>query len=113
MLERAKDIGKARLRAFGLRLLESLVELDLERSGLTVPQVPAHLVVRDRQQPVLGLARLRALRDCAVSLQERLLGDVLGVCPVPEHREGVAVDGSGVLTVEPIEVGCLRRTEER
>ena len=112
MLERAQDVGKARPRMLGLRLLEPLVELDLERPSLTVAEVPAYLVVRDRQQPVLGLARLRPLGECAVGLEERLLRDVLGVRSRAEHREGVAEDGSRVLTVQPVELGCLRRTEE-
>jgi hypothetical protein len=73
--------------------------------------MPAHLVVRDSQQPILRLARFRPLRDCAVGVQEGLLGDVLGVRLVAEHCERVAVDRCCVATVEPVEIDGLGQAE--
>jgi hypothetical protein len=64
--------------------------------------------VRDLDQPVLRLARLLAPLEGAVGVEERRLGDVLGVRGVAEHRERVAVHVLDVAPVKALEgaVSC-------
>ena len=113
MLKRAQDVRCGLLAALGCRFDQGLVELDLQRLAFGRPEVSAHLVVSDRQQPVLGFPRLRPLRDRAVCVEERLLGDVLGVRMVPDHGARIAVHGGSVATVELVERGRARLAEQR
>ena len=71
---------------------------------------PAHPadVVRDLDQPVVGLRRLPAALEGAIGVQEGLLRDVFGVRRVSEHGQRVLVDLGDVLTVEALE-GVVER----
>jgi hypothetical protein len=64
--------------------------------------------VRDLDQPVVGLLGAFAPLERAVGVQERLLGDVLGVRGVAQNREGVLVDLGDVLAIEVFE-GSVER----
>jgi hypothetical protein len=110
--QRTQDVRDTRIAVLGRGRGELLVELDLLALLLVVAEVPADLVVRDRQQPVLGLPGLRPLCHRAVGVQERLLGDVLGVSVIADDREGVAVHRGHVAPVEPVEGRCSRRAEQ-
>ena len=85
-----------------------LVELDLARSRLLLPEALLDRVARDREEPVRRLSRAHALLERAIGVQERRLRDVLGVGVVAEHRVRVAVD---LRAVAPVEVVDLARGE--
>ncbi len=89
---------------------ELLLEADLGRAPLRLAEALAADVVRDRDQPVLGLLRALAALEGAIGVEERRLGDVLGVRLVPEHDEGVAVHVARVLAVEPLKRAIVAQT---
>ncbi len=80
----------------GCRGGEALVELDLLRAARRVAEALPADVVRDLDQPVVRAMRALAALERAVGVEERRLGDVLGVGLVVEDRERVAVDGVDV-----------------
>ena len=83
---------------------DALVELDLTRSRLLLPEALLDRIARDREQPVRRLARPNSLLERAVRVQEGRLRDVLGVGVVAEHRVRVAVDLGDVRAVEVVDL---------
>ena len=90
------------------RMRDSIVELDLARPRLLLPEALLDRVARDREQPVGGLAGPHALLERSVRVQEGRLRDVLGVGVVSEHGERVPVH---LRHVRSIEVVYLARRE--
>jgi hypothetical protein len=113
VLECAQDVGEARVPTVRRRIRKLLVELDLHGAAVCLAEMPTHLVVRDRRQPVLGLPRLRPLGHRPVRVQERLLRDVLCVRVIPEHGIDVAVDICCVATVETVETRRAYSAQQR
>ena len=82
---------------------EAVVELDLARPGLLLPEPLLDRVARDREEPVRGLARTDALLERAIRVEEGRLRDVFRVGVVAEHRVGVPVDLTAVSPVELVD----------
>ena len=104
MAERAADVFPARQLLVDERVGDVAVECDLRGTarGLT-EALPAN-VVRDRDQPVLGLlGPVPLLDEGAVRVQEGRLRDVLGIGGVAHDRERVAVHVADVPPVQPLE----------
>ena len=80
------------------------VELDLARPRLLLAEALPDQVVRDRDQPVRRLARLLAALERAQGVDERRLGDVLGVGAVAEDGVDVAVDLGRVGAVQLVQL---------
>src|SRR5207248_3792414 len=113
--KRAADVLGADRVLFDVRLGELLVQLDLVRAALRLPEALPADVVGDRDEPVLGGARLLSALERAVGVHEGRLRDVLRVGLVAEDDERVAVDVTRVLFVEPLEgsVRALARQDGR
>src|SRR4029453_1120675 len=84
----------------GRRGGDALFELDLLRAAGRVAEALPAGVVCDLDQPVVRAMRALAALERAVGVEERRLGDVLGVALVVEDRERVAVNGVDMPTVE-------------
>jgi hypothetical protein len=59
--------------------------------------------VRDRDQPLSRVPRAFASLVRAVRLQERGLGDVLGIVAIPQDHQRVPVHVLDVRAVQPLE----------
>ena len=103
-LQRTDEILDRRDVVVGLERGKVAVELDLARAGLLLAETLPNEVVRDRDQPVRRLARLLASLERAQRIDERRLGDVLGVGPVAEDGIDVAVDLRCVGAVELVQI---------
>jgi hypothetical protein len=80
-----------------------LVEGDLVRAALRLAEALPADVVRDRDQPVLGVPRALAAFEGAIGVHEGRLGDILGVRLVAQDDQRVAIHVAGVLSVELLE----------
>ena len=94
-----------------VRLLRSkrgiLVERPLARAAERGAKAPAPHVLGDRQQPGARRLGLRASQHRAVGVDERRLGDVLGVLAVAERAQRGPVDVAAMPAVELLE-GAFR-----
>ena len=102
--ERGEELADARAVVVRLRSGDAVVELDLARSGLLVPEPLLDRVARDREEPVRRLARTDALLERAIRVEEGRLRDVLRIGVVAEHRVGVPVHLTAVATVELVDL---------
>ena len=100
---RSSSPGRRRVVAPHRHAVQLLVECHLTRAALRLAEALAARVVRDRDQPVLGLPRPLASLERAISVQERRLRDVLGVRRIAEHRQRVAEDIARVTPVQALE----------
>ena len=107
MTERAADVLGRDGVVDDDRLGELLLEADLVRPPLRLAEALTTDVVRDRDQPVLRLFRTLALLEGAVGVHEGRLGDVLGVGLVAQDDQGVPINVTHVLAIEPLE-GAVR-----
>jgi hypothetical protein len=98
--EGAADVLRADRVVFDDRLGELLVQLDLGRTPLRLPEPLSADVVGDGDEPVLGIPGPLSALDGAVGVHERGLRDVLGVGLVAEDDQRVAVDVACVLLVQ-------------
>ncbi len=105
-LQRADEIVDGRAVVVRLVAGHVAVELDLLRPRLVVPPALPDHVVRDRDQPGLGLPRPVAALERAQGVDEGGLRHVLRVGGVPEQGEPVAVDRRRVLAVELVRAPC-------
>ena len=81
---------------------DAIVQLDLPRACRVMPEPLLDRVARDREEPVRRLARTDALLDRAVGVEERRLGDVLGVRMISENCVGVPIDVAAVAAVQVV-----------
>jgi hypothetical protein len=80
-----------------------VVELDLLRAPRAGAEPLQADVVRDRDQPVEGRARVLAALERPEGVHEGRLGDVLRIGRVPDHAVRVAVHVRRMPLVEPLE----------
>jgi hypothetical protein len=85
------------------RLDQLLFERDFLRTASRVADPRAARVVRDRDQPLPGMARSVSALVRAVRLQEGRLGNVLGVVTVSHDHQCVPIDVLDVRSVQPLE----------
>jgi hypothetical protein len=71
-------------------------------TGCLAESLPAD-VVRDHDQPVMGLGRALAALERTVGVHERRLRDVLRIRGVPGDRERIPVDVSDMRPVKALE----------
>ena len=102
--ERGEELADARAVVVRLRSGDAVVELDLARPGLLVPEPLLDRVARDREEPVRRLPRTDALLERAIRVEERRLRDVLRIGVVAENRVGVPIDLTAVSTVEVVDL---------
>jgi hypothetical protein len=102
--ERAADLAcRGNVGVVGRGGGDALVELDLLRSARRVAEALPARVVRDLDQPVVRAMRALAALERTIGVEERRLGDVLGVGLVVQDCERVAVDRVDVPPVELLE----------
>ena len=85
------------------RLDQLLLERDLSRTAPRITDPRSARVVRDRDQPLSRVPRALASLVRAVRLQERRLGDVLGIVAVAQDHQRVPVHVLDVRAVQPLE----------
>jgi hypothetical protein len=108
-VERAPDLLRTGAVVVRGGRREPVVERDLGGTPRLLAEALPAGVARDRQQPAERPLGARAARERAVGVEERGLGDVLGVGGVREPAERVAVDVEPVAAVQPLERRALFR----
>src|SRR5438874_5706356 len=101
--ERVQDLVERRLLVIRSSRLARALERNLLRPAAGLAPAHAANVVRDLDQPVVGLLGALAALERAIRVQERLLGDVFGVSGIAQNRKGVLVYLGDVLAIEAFE----------
>ena len=101
--ECGEELADARAFVVRLRSGDAVVEFDLARSSLLLPEPLLDRVARDGEEPVRGLSWTDALLEGAIGVEKCRLRDVFRVGVVAEHRVGVPVDLTTVSSIELVD----------
>ena len=94
---------------FYVRLGRRLTMNDVNYGSQPKPGRPTHiaaLVGHDREEPGAHGHPLSELMELAPGARQRLLGGILGIAPIPQHRQGQAQTGLDQRANQRLE-GCL------